>query len=304
MTPPPNGALPPRQGTGQLAFDLPPRTAMTRADFIVTPANRLAFAAVEGWRLWPGGKMLLVGPAGSGKTHLARIWAEAAGPDTAWLDAGDLAGADPAALAAQDAAAVVVEDAQTIAGNRAAETALFHLHNLLAARTLEAGGPAEAGGRPGSGGRLLVTAACAPRDWGLVLPDLLSRMQAAPLTRIDAPDDALLEGVLTKLFADRQIAPAPGLLAWLVNRMPRSIGAARAIVAELDARALAERRPIGPRLAAEVLGHPAFSEEADDIAPAAPEPHVGPETQVGPEPHVGPETHVGDSDPADGRQAR
>ena len=217
----------------QLVFDLPAAEAMTRAEFFVSPANALALAALEGWRGWPGGKMLLVGPTGSGKTHLARIWAAETGAAPA--EAAGLAGADLPALAA--AGRVVVEDAAHVAGDAQAEAALFHLHNLLAQ----------------AGGALLLTAAAPPRDWGLGLPDLLSRMQAAPVTRLEAPDDALLAAVLVKLFADRQLAVAPNLIPYLVARMPRSIGAARALVAALDAAALAEGRPITRALAAGLL---------------------------------------------------
>ncbi len=218
--------------TGQLAFDLPLRQAFQRADFFASPASAAGLAAVDGWRCWPGGKMLLVGPAGSGKTHLAHVWAEAAG--AVLIAAADLAQADLPELAAHGA--VCVEDAEAIAGQTPAETALFHLHNMLL--------PA---------GRLLITATTPPRDWGLGLADLHSRMQAAALTRLEAPDDALLSAVLIKLFADRQIAVPPNLIGYLVSRMERSIAAARDMVAALDARALAAGRPVTRALAAEVL---------------------------------------------------
>lgn len=216
----------------QLAFELPSTEAMSRAAFFVSPVNALALAALDGWRDWPSGKMLLVGPAGAGKTHLAHIWAAEVG--AVRVQGATLAGADLPALAA--VGRVVVEDAQGLAGDPAAEAALFHLHNLLAGQ-----------------GALLATASCPPRDWGLALPDLMSRMQAAPVTRLEAPDDALLSAVLVKLFADRQLAVAPNLIAYLVTRMPRSIAAARALVADLDARALALGRPVTRALAAEVL---------------------------------------------------
>lgn len=216
----------------QLAFDLPPQQNLRREDFVPSPANALALAAVEGWQGWPGRRMLLVGPPGAGKSHLAAIWAALAGATV--TPAQGLAGADLPALAATGA--VVVEDAATLAGDPAAETALFHLYNLLAGT-----------------GALLVTAEAPPRDWGLRLPDLLSRLQAMPVARLDLPDDALLSAVLVKLFADRQIAVTPALIPWLVARMPRSIGAARGLVAALDAAALAEGRPITPRLAARIL---------------------------------------------------
>ncbi len=227
--------------TRQLTFDLPLPPHLGREDFVPSPANAPALAAIEGWRDWPGGRMLLTGPEGAGKTHLAAIWAGLTGAAT--LAARDLPGADLPGLAATGA--VAVEDAERIAGDRAAETALFHLHNLLAGT-----------------GALLVTADRPPRDWGLGLADLLSRLQAMPVARIDLPDDALLSAVLVKLFADRQVAVAPALIPWLVARMPRSIGAARALVAALDAAALAAGKPVTRALAAGVLSC-APGEEAD-----------------------------------------
>jgi chromosomal replication initiation ATPase DnaA len=217
----------------QLTFDLPMREALGRGDFFVSPSNALALAALDGWRGWPGGRMLLVGPEGSGKTHLAHVWAADSGAEIA--AAGVLREADVPALV--EAPALVIEDADRVAGNEAAEAALFHLHNMAAARALP----------------LLVTARGPVRDWGLALPDLESRMQAMALTRLDPPDDALLSAVLVKLFSDRQITVAPALIAYLASRMDRSLAAARDLVAELDARALAEGRPVTRQLASALL---------------------------------------------------
>lgn len=214
----------------QLAFDLPSGEAFRRADFYPSPANAQALASIEAWRDWPGGKLVLVGPEGAGKTHLAHIWAEIAGAEV--VAAHRLPETDLHDLAQGP---VAVENADRIAGDREAEVALFHLHNLL------------------DGRGLLVTAARAPRDWGVALPDLLSRMQAASVAQLDPPDDMLLSAVLIKLFADRQIAVPPNLIPYLVSRMDRSIAAAREWVKFLDARALALGRPVTRALAAEVL---------------------------------------------------
>lgn len=213
----------------QLAFELPNTEAMTRADFFAAPSNALALQTVEGWQDWPGRKLLLMGPEGSGKTHLAQIWARLT--DALILPAEALAEANVASLSGR---AVVVEDANRIGP---AEAQLFHLHNLVTT----------------AGTALLITARTPPRDWGLSLPDLISRMQATPIARLDAPDDALLAAVLVKLFADRQVAVPANLIPYLISRMPRSVGAARALVAALDARALAAGRPITRALAGEVL---------------------------------------------------
>lgn len=214
--------------THQLAFDLPGQQALTRADFFVSPSNALALRTLDTWGDWPGHKLILIGPEGTGKTHLAHIWAAEVG--AVMLNAADLGQVDLAPLADRP---VAVEDADRIGGS---EEALLHLHNLVVAK-----------------GALLLTAATPPRDWGLTLADLASRMQAAPTVRLDAPDDALLSAVLIKLFADRQIAVPINLIPYLVSRMPRSIGAARSLVTALDALALALGRPITRQLAAEVL---------------------------------------------------
>lgn len=212
----------------QLAFDLPVRPALGRGDFFVSPANALAVAQIDAGG-WPAGKLLLIGPEGAGKSHLAQVWATETGAVV--LEAAALPDLPPEALA------VVVEDAEKVAGDEAAETRLFHLHNHVLAR----------------GGRLLITASAPPRSWGLVLPDLASRMEATAMAGIAPPDDRLLSAVLVKLFADRQIAVAPSLIPWLVNRMDRSFAAARAMVAELDTRALARGGPVTREIAREVL---------------------------------------------------
>jgi chromosomal replication initiation ATPase DnaA len=217
--------------TAQLAFDLPARASLRREDFFASPANAMALATLEAGG-WPLDKLLLIGPPGSGKTHLAHIWAARAGATL--LEAAALGQTD---VDARATGPVVLEDAATVAGDARAETALFHLHNRLAERRLP----------------FLMTAATPPRDWGIRLPDLLSRMQGTALTRIEPPDDALLSAVLVKQFSDRQIAVPPALIPWLVARMGRSLAEARNLVADLDALALARGVPISRALAAEVL---------------------------------------------------
>ncbi|MEO0692729.1 MAG: DnaA/Hda family protein [Pseudomonadota bacterium] len=214
----------------QLTFDLPKRAALGREDFFVSPANALALSALDDWRDWPLGKMVLVGPHGSGKTHLAHVWAAAA--EATIVGAGDLSGADLPALAS--AGAVAVEDANSAALDPAA---LFHLHNLLAE----------------AGGALLVTATCPPAQWATALPDLVSRMQAAALARLDPPDDALLQAVLVKQFNDRQLAVTPEVTNYLLKRMDRSFDAAERLVEALDATALTEGKRMTRGFAGAVL---------------------------------------------------
>jgi chromosomal replication initiation ATPase DnaA len=114
---------------------------------------------------------------------------------------------------------------------------LLHLINLLRERR----------------GFLLLTARRAPARWRAVLPDLRSRLSAVPAAELAAPDDVLIEGVLVKLFADRQLRVAPEVVRFLAARIERSFAAARAAVAALDETALAGRREITVPLARELL---------------------------------------------------
>ena len=216
----------------QLAFDLPAQAAWRREDFFVSQANALALSAIDGTEGWPQGKMVIVGPKGAGKTHLAHLWCAA--QSALLFRAEDLLALD---LGQPDLPkAIALDDAERVAGNPAAEEALFHLHNWILPK-----------------GRLLLTSASPVRDWGVVLPDLRSRIEAASVIKLEEPDDALLAAVLVKLFSDRQVSVSPLLISWLVPRMERSIGAARDMVAALDAMALAEGKPISRAMAAALL---------------------------------------------------
>lgn len=217
----------------QLSFDLPVRPALGREDFFVSPANAMAVVLLESWQSWAGRKLALVGPKGSGKTHLSHVWAAASG--ALILKATDLGDVEIPGVAQGP---VVVEDVQDIAGLRPLEEALFHLHNLVLAE----------------GHYLLITADRPAHLWGLTLPDLTSRMQGTQSVDLQQPDDQLLSAVVAKLFADRQLMPSPDVIAYLVSRMDRSFDAAVALIATIDREALARKRPVTRKLAAEVLG--------------------------------------------------
>ncbi|MBV7408920.1 MULTISPECIES: DnaA ATPase domain-containing protein [Roseobacteraceae] len=219
----------------QLGFDLPVRVALGRDDFLVAPSNAVALSMVDGWRSWPLGKLVLTGPAGSGKTHLAHVWAAESGAQIIAADA-----LDAAAPEALFDGPLAVEDVDRIAQNIECQTALFHIHNAL-----------QAAGHP-----LLMTGEHAPNLWRLSLPDLQSRVDAAGHAALDAPDDSLLAAVLAKLFADRQLTPRPDVIPYLVTHMERSFAAARTVVAAIDARSLAQKKPITRALAAACLDNP------------------------------------------------
>nr|WP_241865499.1 chromosomal replication initiator DnaA [Paracoccus salsus] len=217
-----------------MTLDLSTPPAHSRADFLPAPANAAALAALDNPQDWPQGRMLLVGPEGAGKSHMAAFWAAENGARRVRAAALRPEAAD--ALAAEGGA-LVVEDADRAGRAAGAEQALFHLWNLC--------GPRDC--------LLLLTARTAPRDWGLVLPDLRSRMDAMPQVRLGPPDDGLLAAVLVKLFADRQLAVPVGLIDWLVVRMERDLGQARRLVAAIDRAAMAQKGPVTRRIAADLL---------------------------------------------------
>lgn len=219
----------PRQAA--LPLTLPAR--MGRADFVPSACNANALALL-GAPL-PGGRLVLHGPEGSGKTHLGRIWADARG--AAPLSTAALAGADLPAIVAQRA--VWLDDGAQVADSHAAQTALFHLLNMAQAQDAE----------------VLLAARVPARDWGITLPDLASRLGASAHVALAPPDDALLAAVLAKLFSDRQVAISDRLIPYLLPRMERSLAAAQQLVARLDAEALARGKPIGRALASELMRH-------------------------------------------------
>ena len=212
----------------QLAFDWPTGVALGPDDFFVSEANAQAFAMLGAPETWPERKLALIGPKGSGKSHLARVFQ--AQSDAVLFGASHLTPGFKT-----DAPTVVIEDVETLP--TAAEEAVFHLHNNLRM----------------AGGLLLLTSDQPPSRWSIALPDLASRMQATAVVQIHDPDDALLSALLMKLFADRQINPQPALVQYLATRIERSFSAAADIVDRLDTAALAQRRKINKALAAELL---------------------------------------------------
>ena len=214
----------------QLTLALGHAESLERDDFMRGPSNAAALALIESWPDWPSHAAVLTGPEGSGKSHLAAIWAQEVG--ARFLAARSLADADlPAALAT---GSLVVED---IAEGGFDERALFHLLNL--AREDEA--------------FVLLTARTAPATWSLNIRDLASRLKILPVVAMSAPDDNLLRALLVKLFADRQIYVDESLVGYVALRIERTFAAARATVARLDQEALRRKRPLTRALAAELL---------------------------------------------------
>jgi chromosomal replication initiation ATPase DnaA len=225
----------------QLAFDLDPAENFARDDFICGAGNAAALDLVESWPNWPARTVAIVGPEGSGKSHLAAIWAAAAGARrlaSRALDESAVPSALTTGALALECGGAQGMGAEAMGAGEIDERALFHLLNLVQEQRAF----------------LLLTARTAPAAWPIALPDLASRLRAVPVVTLAAPDDAMLRAVLVKLFADRQIAVDEALVSYLMVRIERSFAAARSIVAMLDREALRRQRPVTRALAGEMLG--------------------------------------------------
>jgi chromosomal replication initiation ATPase DnaA len=213
----------------QLALALDHAENFAREDFLSGPCNAGPLRLIDCWPNWPASAIALTGPEGSGKTHLATMWAAAAG---ARIISGRALGdvGLPSALAT---GALVVEDAAPAADERA----LFHLINL--AREEKA--------------FLLFTARTLPATWPVAIPDLASRLRALPVVTLEPPDDAMLRAVIIKLAADRQLTLDESVVGYLLTHLERSFAAARSAVIALDNEALRQGRPATRVLAAEMF---------------------------------------------------
>lgn len=207
----------------QLPLDLPHRPSLTRDDLVVSAANEMAVAAVDSWPNWHHPVLIVVGPEGAGKSHIAAAWSEIAA-----------AAAFTGSLPAERPFAVVVDGIERFAEE---ENRLFDLVN--AARL--------------GGGFVLATGREKPLDLPFRLADLRSRLNAATLVEIATPDDDLLRGVLVKLFADRQLVVEPRFIDYLTVRMERSLAAARRIVEAVDREAMASREKVTRALIGRIL---------------------------------------------------
>ena len=224
----------PHQPARQIAFDLGHRPAHGRQDFLVAPSNRDAVAWIDLWPEWPAPALVLHGPASCGKTHLAAVWAEKT--DTAFVTRTQIESGDADAIA-RTARNLVLDHVDPWFSDRAAETTLFHLYNIMKEE----------------GRSLLLTTRMAPVHVPFALPDLASRLRAAPAISIHAPDDTLLTAILVKLFADRQLQVGQDVISFIVPRMERSFAAATDIVDRADKMALAEKKNIGVALMRQVM---------------------------------------------------
>jgi chromosomal replication initiation ATPase DnaA len=214
----------------QLVLDLAHRQALGEEDFLVSSSNAAAVELIDRWPAWPHPVCVVIGPQGSGKSHLANVWRLRSSAGLLAASALD----ERAVAALPEGAALALEDLDR---EPIDERALFHLINRARESSLS----------------VLLTSRTAPGDLEVAVPDLRSRLRALPVVEVNAPDEALLKAVLVKLFADRQLNVDPAVIEFVSVRMERSMAAAARVVGAVDRLALATHRKVTRPLAAEAL---------------------------------------------------
>lgn len=218
----------------QIPLDLGHRTALERNDFLVAPNNQDAVAWIDLWPDWPAPCLVLYGPVASGKTHLGAVWAE---KSSAICVKAESINEDVIRDIADMKHHVIIEDGDSLISNIKGEKGLFHLYNIFKEEQRS----------------FLLTLKEPPVRRSFALPDLASRLRAAPSVAIREPDEQLLGALLVKLFNDRQIRVGADVLNYVLPRIERSFEAVRDLVDESDRRAMVEKRKISIPLMREIL---------------------------------------------------
>ncbi len=217
----------------QIPLDFPLESALGREDLIESTANTLALSVIDAWPDWPGRILVVAGPVGSGKSHLAAVWAHNSKAEI--HQASELTeNAARLVNSVSQGANLVLED---LGEGPIDQNGLFHLVNAI---------------NQGKGFCLITTRQW-PGAWEIDLPDLKSRVRSFQITELKEPDDILLKQVMVKLFADRQLMVNDGVIEYCAVRMERSLQSAGHLVDVIDRISLAGKTPVTRAIASRAL---------------------------------------------------
>lgn len=214
----------------QQVLNLPTKTTYEAADFFVSASNQLAFQWVQSWPEWPHHCLILYGPKGCGKTHLAYLWMQRSGATIIPYDKLKSKNLDELC---QSHKTLVIEDIP----QDFEDTLLFHLYNAVQQ----------------ANGSLLITTDIPPQSWSIELPDLRSRIKACMWSEIHPADDVLLNAVIHKILADEQITVPEQVISYMLSHLDRSFEAISEAVRKVNRYAFSKRRKITLSLVREAL---------------------------------------------------
>lgn len=212
----------------QLLLDWPVREIFSEEEFLPSHSNEAAVRWVDGWPNWQrGGEafhcLIINGPDGCGKTHLAHVWKKLA--DARIVKVEDLRGLS---FIKNEQKAYIIEDIDDKIIDKNTAELILHLYNWLKEH----------------GGYLLLTAKSEPNKWKINLADLSSRLLASETVKITPPDDALLQAVIIKQFSDRQIILSAKVVGYIIKHADRSFSFIRRLVEQIDNTSMSEKKKI------------------------------------------------------------
>ncbi|MBV1836254.1 chromosomal replication initiator DnaA [Acetobacter estunensis] len=210
-----------QDGRAQMALPFVHRRKFDMGSFVPAPSNAHARTLVMSGtdpHAWPEGRLLLWGGAGCGKTHMLSLWATCHNALLVDMAQGQMP--DIMEIVEHQPPALALD---SVVVNECDELPLLRLINLSRERRMP----------------LLMASRLPPSRWQVSLPDLNSRLRATMAVEIMAAEDVLLERLMFRLLAERQLTVSHRLTEWLLQRLPREAAAVLELVERIDALTLA-----------------------------------------------------------------
>lgn len=185
----------------------------------------------------------LWGSAGSGKSHLMQALCQQVGQSNqllSYLPMKELIQYSVDILEGLESIPVIcVDDVQLIAANSQWQQGLFHLFNQVAER----------------GGRLLFAATASPRELGLALQDLVSRLEWGPVFHLQLLEDEQKIEALRLRARQRGLELDIESAKYVLSRFPRDLNGLFAVLDTLDAASMIKQRRISIPFIREVFSN-------------------------------------------------
>ena len=264
--PPPTSAVPERSETKRGGDEEPSGPASrSRAgrrgrrfaglgDFVVGPANQLAFAAAETvvQHLGEYSPLTIYGPTGTGKTHLlegvwsavrqrhrhlAALYLSAEQFTSAFIDAVKGGGVAALRMKYRGVRLLILDDLQFFRGKHQTQIELLYTIDALLK----------------NGSQVICAADRSPQELGELGSELISRLQSGMVCRLDPPDAAMRMEIISRAARSVNLNLSESVCRWLSQRLAGDVRQLTGAVCRLKAFAGTSGSPIGRKEAEEVL---------------------------------------------------